>query len=221
MHQSLSFGVVKEGNLKVDFTKESFIVKKDSLVCFNRFQPHQSQNIDAKGYFAIYIDNNWLNSKFNNPIICKNIIEYKDIYNIVNLAFNSKKASFFELILEDIISKNSIAINKIDSKIVDKMLDFIYKNIEDKISIQTIAKRLNYNKEYLIRKFKTQMGLTPQQFITSLKIEISANKLLQKNLSLTDIAYNYSFFDQSHYIKTFKSIYGISPKIYKKSIFYN
>ena len=220
MHPVLSFGVIEEGSMQIEFENSKVILQKDSLVAFNKFKLHHSKNIDAKGYYSIYISQEWLKKRFKN-IDCLDLIEYKNISSLIKNALMQNNCDELSLIFEKIIKDNSVNNTNKSCEVVDSMIEHIYNNINDKISIDSIAKELQFSKEYLIRKFKKQMGLTPQQFILSLKVHLSSVMLLNNNSNITDISYSYSFFDQSHYIKTFKDIYGISPKNYKKSIFYN
>jgi len=60
--------------------------------------------------------------------------------------------------------------------------------------------------------------LTPYQFILKLRIEY-ALKLIQKNYPLSIVAVESGFFDQSHFIKEFKKIYGVTPLKFKEEIF--
>ena len=221
MHPTLSFGIVEDGTLLVEFNSFNIKLTKDKVVAFNQFELHRSKNIDAKGYYSIYINQEWLDSKLKSRVSCNNIVEYKGISAIVKDAYNSAKSDNLATAIEAIISSFCTKAEYKNSKVVDTVLDYIYTNIKYKISIDTIAKELAYSKEYLIRTFKSQMGMTPGQFIVALKLDMSSQLLLSSSCSVVDVSSEFSFFDQSHYIKTFKSIYGVSPKSYKKSIFYN
>jgi len=221
MHPVLSFGIVEDGTLLVEFNSFNIKLTKDKIVVFNQFELHCSKNIDAKGYYNIYISQEWLNSKFNSKVSYNNIIDYKGITTIVKDAYKNVKGDTLAKAIETIINSYCYKVEYKNSKVVDAVLEYIYTNIKYKISIDTIAKELAYSKEYLIRIFKSQMGMTPGQFIVALKLDMSSQLLLNSSCSVVDVSSEFSFFDQSHYIKTFKSIYGVSPKSYKKSIFYN
>jgi AraC-like DNA-binding protein len=64
----------------------------------------------------------------------------------------------------------------------------------------------------LLRKFKREIGMSPKQLANTIKIQ-SALKimLLYPYKSLTELAYELEYYDQSHFIKEFKKFTGITP----------
>ncbi len=219
MHPILSFGAIEEGSGLVLFNDKNIELSHNNLVIFNRYELHCTKNINGKGYYNLYINSNWLESNFNSLIVCKNVINFNILNDIKEALFNNKSQNLVEVI-KFILSNSCKEFKDNRSDIVKSIIKYIHSNIKEKISIDLIAKELSYNKEYLIRKFKDEMHITPQQYIISLKAHISSNSLIDSNSNIVDISYEFSFFDQSHYNKSFKNIYGVSPKKYKKSIIY-
>lgn len=72
---------------------------------------------------------------------------------------------------------------------------------------------------YRIRAFKQHMGLTPHQFLIQNRIR-QAQRLMDEDMPLTDIAAACGFYDQSHFIKIFKQWFGLTPSAYMASIRY-
>jgi len=219
MHPILSFGLLEEGRGLILFNNRSVELTPNNLVIFNRYELHCTKDINGKGYYNLYINSNWLESNFNNLIICNNLIDFNILNEIKEAFFNNKSQNLIDVV-KFILSSRCKEFKDNRSDIVKSIIKYIHTNIKDKISIDLIAKELSYNKEYLIRKFKDEMNITPQQYIISLKTHISSNSLIDSNSNVVDISYEFSFFDQSHYNRAFKNIYGISPKKYKKSIIY-
>jgi AraC-like DNA-binding protein len=57
------------------------------------------------------------------------------------------------------------------------------------------------------------MGKSPKQFIRIVRFQEVLRRLsLGDNSYLTEYAYNNGYFDQSHFIKDFKSLSGYTPK---------
>ena len=109
---------------------------------------------------------------------------------------------------EEDIKQNNIPLKTIEN--------YIMANINEGISIDDIAYEIGYNSSYIIRSFKKKYGLSPHAYIMNKKINCAEN-LLSKNTeqSVSDIAYEFGFCDQSHFIKNFKRVFGISPNTYK------
>lgn len=63
------------------------------------------------------------------------------------------------------------------------------------------------------RHFKKQIGISPKQLCKAIRLQTTLQLLLNKESeTLTDIAYESEYFDQSHFIKDFKELVGVTPK---------
>ncbi|MEL6485347.1 MAG: AraC family transcriptional regulator, partial [Bacteroidota bacterium] len=92
---------------------------------------------------------------------------------------------------------------------------WIYDN--DIIRVQDIAQKLDISSVTLRNLFDEHVGVTPKELI---KITRTHNVLKQCaffNENLTELCYEFGYFDQSHFIKEFKSVMGITPKAYFKN----
>lgn len=104
------------------------------------------------------------------------------------------------------------------SPVVSSAINEIELNLGSAISLDTIAQKLNVNKNYLSRTFHKEMGQTLTNYINSERIHISLNMLLTTNASITEIAANVGIYDVNYYTKLFKKIYGKTPTMYRKEI---
>jgi YesN/AraC family two-component response regulator len=65
------------------------------------------------------------------------------------------------------------------------------------------------------RLFKSEIGLNPKYYTRLVQFNYAVSKLnKEKELPLTEIAYQSGYFDQSHFNRTFKKFSGMSPKAY-------
>ena len=84
---------------------------------------------------------------------------------------------------------------------------------EQELSIETLAADIFVSKYYLIRKFRNSVGMTPHQFCIQNRIRKS-QRLLDEEKTISRIAAEMGFYDQSHFDKAFQRIVGISPSEY-------
>ncbi len=98
----------------------------------------------------------------------------------------------------------------------DQIKTYILEHIEQEISATTIAAHTGYSTAHISRRFKARFGLTLQAFLIDQRIHHAKALMLQNSdLSLSQIALEAGFYDQSHFIKNFKKAYSISPNAYK------
>ncbi len=90
---------------------------------------------------------------------------------------------------------------------------YIYKNISDKITPQDVADNINMSLRSLQRLTKNELDCTPVALINSIKLQYAMH-LLQNNkeLNISEIAYDSGFSDPAYFSKLFKTHFGISPK---------
>ena len=93
------------------------------------------------------------------------------------------------------------------------LTDKISSHPEQELSIETLAADSDVSKYYLIRKFKSSIGMTPHQFCIQNRIRKSQG-LLDEEKTVSRIAVEMGFYDQSHFDKAFRKIVGISPSEY-------
>ena len=96
------------------------------------------------------------------------------------------------------------------------LADRITIHPEHELPIEALAADIFVSKYYLIRKFKGSMGMTPHQFHIQNRIR-KAQSLLNAEQTISSIAVEMGFYDQSHFDKAFQKIVGISPSEYVDS----
>lgn len=81
-------------------------------------------------------------------------------------------------------------------------------------NIENVASRYGITPRYLQKLFFQYTGLTPKLYSKINRFQNSLRLVSKKNTSLTSIAYDCGYFDQSHFIREFKSFTGVTPSGY-------
>jgi len=84
----------------------------------------------------------------------------------------------------------------------------------DPNSIRGIADRYKISTRYLSRLFLQYTGVTPKLYDKIHRFQQSLRLITENRYSLTSIAYDCGYFDQSHFIRDFKHFAGITPSSY-------
>jgi AraC-like DNA-binding protein len=133
-------------------------------------------------------------------------------YLIEMLLNTENQKERIEIISNFLLKKiNAISHNDI---IVEQSLIWLNQNpIED--SVPHLLEYFNISERQLERKFKTNMGLSPKQFLRVTRFEKALNMLHGNQFSsLTDLAFELNYVDQSHFIREFKEFSNYTPKEY-------
>lgn len=103
------------------------------------------------------------------------------------------------------------------NKIVLDILNFIDNNLYEEINIDIIATTLCYDKFYIMKTFKKEVGISIVTYINYLKVLRSLNSYSNDD-SILKIALCNGFNSLEYYSEIFKTFLGVSPIAYKKYI---
>jgi two-component system response regulator YesN len=101
--------------------------------------------------------------------------------------------------------------------VVYKVMEFIKDNYIKKVSLDELAQQVFLSKSYLSSIFKEEMNINISVYINKVRVERSKSYLSDTALSISEIAQQCGFEDQSYFTKVFKKQMGISPKKYRDS----
>ena len=85
------------------------------------------------------------------------------------------------------------------------------------LTVEGAASQLGVTARDLERVFREHVGLTPKQLLCDLRVERARHRLKHAVVPpLGHLAQDAGFFDQSHFIREFKRVVGMTPKHYRK-----
>ena len=77
--------------------------------------------------------------------------------------------------------------------LVIKILNYIDNNLYKKISIEELSDLFHYNKDYIMRLFKREIGYTITNYINCKRIYNSLHSFIYNDISILNISINYGF----------------------------
>ena len=98
---------------------------------------------------------------------------------------------------------------------VAPILDYIRDNLSEPLSLDHIASRFFISKHYLCRIFKSATGFSVMEYIIYSRV-LRARQLLQEGVSVQQAGELAGFSDNSHFIRTFGHLTGLTPGRYAK-----
>jgi len=100
--------------------------------------------------------------------------------------------------------------------VMPRALTHIRDHMGERVSLDEVARFVHLSPSYFSRLFKSETGQTFSEYLQTVRIERAKNYLKNGECSLTEIAERTGFFDQSHFIKTFKQATGVTPGLYRR-----
>jgi len=213
-HDQFSICAIAEGKVEIEFQDKKEILFPDQLLILHKDEVHRSRNLldKTKGYYVFYFENSCI-QKLNFDNIIKDKEGYKLFIVLCQTILNEEETqekleSFYRYLAKFRIDKSDTQ----ENELIKKIQNYLDRNLHFELSLDDIEKEFHYSKEHIIRLFKKELGLTPHAYIINQKLNFSKRLLFSKEFtSISQVSQECGFFDQSHFSKSFKSIYAVSP----------
>ena len=98
-----------------------------------------------------------------------------------------------------------------DQGYLSQAVSYIEANYAQDLQVNQIAEMLGINRSYFCRIFKQQLGISPQDYIVSYRLEQAERLLTTSNLTQKEIALRVGYPDVYALSRMFKRRYGIAP----------
>ena len=96
------------------------------------------------------------------------------------------------------------------------VITFVTDNYAEDIEVGDMAEHVNLSVSQLQREFSTHFGITPIRYLREVRVGVVRHLLESSDLSLSHIATQCGFYDQSHLTRHFKSSTGLTPMKYRQ-----
>jgi AraC-like DNA-binding protein len=96
-------------------------------------------------------------------------------------------------------------------------MEYLQRHVTECVALQELAEVASVSKGYLAREFHRVIGLPPHAYHVQLRIARAA-RLLAMGTSLSRVALDAGFADQSHLSRKFKTAYGLTPLAFARAV---
>ena len=168
-------------------------VDNDQMTCNLSYPPISSINLDTEkgGYEAAKLMHQLISEKNYSP---QNII-VKPTH---------------------IITRHSTDITSAKDLLIARALKFIHQNISDKINVSDVLKEVPLSRRSFEKRFYDITGVAVYKYIYNLKIQKFAERLLETDKTVSEIAMESSFGLSNNICRQFKQVKGCTPSQYRK-----
>jgi len=101
---------------------------------------------------------------------------------------------------------------------MNKLIEYITMNPKRIVSNQELGDVIFHSKDYVIKRFFANFGVTPYEYQIQQKIFSAKNLLGHTKMSVKEIASSLGYDDQHYFSYMFKKRCGLSPTQYRKQV---
>ncbi len=232
-HSNLEIVYVKEGVINTSINGQSKNLTKGCLSIANSYAIHSYKTINASKSIVLIIPLSMVssfvklssNKNFASPFmdncvqshqilfILEKLFEIKDIDNIISV-----KGYLYCLL--GILVDNLTLVDKFKTtnlELIRNILLYINTNYTMDLKIKDISTKFGYNNAYISSCFKSYIGCGFNHYLNSVRLNHSILLMQDKDISLTNIAFESGFNNYRTFNKAFYLTYKTTPTEYKNS----
>ena len=101
--------------------------------------------------------------------------------------------------------------------LIEHAAEFIRQHYAEPLSLDRLLAQTPVSKSWFLRLFRQYMGTTPYNFLLSTRITRAKELLVLTDFSISEIAHQVGFGDESNFSTRFAAMVGQSPQQYRKS----
>jgi AraC family transcriptional regulator len=230
-HENAYFTFILEGLVMEGNKKEVYNCSPGDLLFHNWQEPHY--NIKPEGFtrgFHIEIEHDWFNDLDLNIYDLQGSINISnpDLKFLLYKIFRETKTddSFTALSIQTLLLEVLGKMIRISRSETTKKPDWVSEinlllndQFSEQLNLDYLSKTLDIHPVHLSRDFSKYFNSGLVEYIRKLRVQRSLQLISQRKLNFTAIAMECGFSDQSHFIRCFKEVNGITPSQFLKILF--
>jgi AraC-like DNA-binding protein len=202
-----------------------------------KIEHSEIQNYLPPKYSAIFIDKEYFEEAFflyseEKPFFDALIVSLKNnrLYQLVN-EFKFEVQNSFEgreVLLESLASLLTHQIIRTlldtttqnpymsDNVAIAEAIKYLNTHFNEELTVETLAKQASLSKSHFTKLFGASMGISPMEYLKSIRLQHAKKLLIKGNENITQIALACGFKSSAYFTKLFKEAYSVTPKEFAK-----
>ncbi|MDF1814792.1 MAG: helix-turn-helix domain-containing protein [Verrucomicrobiales bacterium] len=122
----------------------------------------------------------------------------------------------FALQLSEVLNRLMIEEENSEPEIVSRARQYICANLENKVNLEDVARRVGVSTYYFCKVFKASTGITLTEYVNRRRVEWAKRKLLNPRARITEVAFDVGYQSLSQFNRSFLKYVGVSPTRFRE-----
>lgn len=183
----------------------------------NAYQSATSPS-DAPKYLYVHFDGDWSDGdavlatrgRFDIPALSE-LMRSIDAAAHSSATYTDCQLLFLKLIL-------TLSEREERSPMADRLARYVEENIDSICSLDDLCRELHYSKNYVIRIFKRELGMSPFEYIGAVKLKRATYLIETTSEKIDAISKECGYPSYSHFYRIFTEKNGMSPSSWRKRV---
>lgn len=229
-HEAAYFCFVLGGNFTERYGRRSRSCRPSMLVFHPAEEKHSDYFHTPARCFNIQINNEWLEHVRCDSAIINTPADFVDAqlsFLAVRLYREFREFDdFSSLVIEgltiELLARVSRCVVRNSETNPPRWLrqarEILKEQFDKNLTLVALSESVGVHPTHLAREFRRFYGCSVGEYVRRRRVEIASHQISNTNISLAEIALAAGFFDQSHFVRVFKSQTGMTPQEYRKSL---
>lgn len=238
-HDGYAIGICESGRLDFKCNGREYTAYENDVMVVHPSDVHEGSCNGIRRYRMVYPDPNIMGSLLgdsklrpddpptvNSPIITDPrlaslfLYSHEEAQNPVSSL--STQTGIFEIFKALFTSHGSLvqerenSVHKSDIRI-KRCIDYIHEHFSEEITLIQLSEVAELSPYYLLRNFKKITGFSPHSYQLFQRVRV-AKELLLGEKDTAKIAVEVGFYDQSHFVNRFRSVFGFTPQKFRDEV---
>ncbi|WP_426452100.1 response regulator [Paenibacillus sp. S-38] len=107
---------------------------------------------------------------------------------------------------------------KKDSPVIASAKEYIRRNYQQQMNLQTVAAQVNLNPNYFSNYFKQETGMNFLEYLLDVRIQAAKKLLEEPDVKVYEVGYLVGYDNPSSFNRAFKNVTGVTPSDYRKKV---
>ena len=236
-HRPIEIFALFEGELTFFINEEEYPLRPGEFMLVNSnevhsvFSPRANQTIvlqiPLSTFENYYTDERFIyfsrSSRLQDDEVMKLIEDMYRTYRARECGYELKVQSQFYMLIYILVTKyRKMEVNpemvRIGKKLnrLSAITDYMKKNYNKELSLETLARTFGYSPTYLSRMFRKYAKTNYKAYLDGIRLEHGMEQLERTDLSIGEIAVRCGFPNSKSFSRAFREKYGVLPSRFRK-----
>ena len=230
-HAAMEIYFVLTGEMEATINGQSYLMRAGDIFVINPFEIHSYKQINTSMVAVLIFSNQYLDDfhrEFPNHQLkthCTDQAYNRSIYELLKpipfsmypnqtLSHFARKG-YVNVLLDRLVSRYNATPSSSPQDKIAKILDYIYKNFNQPITLEMLSQQFNYTKTSLSRLLSKYLTVDLRTFINNLRVEqveLLLNDPEYEKLSISQIATLCGFESPATFYRAYQRRYNHPPR---------